>query len=428
MTTGIGNKIKYYRMKANMTQEELASGVVSVSYLSKIEHDNAEANSEAIQQLCKKLNINPVRTHDEKIYQLSDQWHKELLLGDIEKAHHTYQLLKDDMEKVIDADLYWLTDLHRLYYYVISKQYEKATSVYRILKQYHYKFNEVEKYYWYKFSGCYFFDVELSFLKAYGQLRRAEEVISLQLKNYNEEIHDLYFRIAKLSTKVYFTYHTMVYVKKTLEFYRNTYQLRRCAECQMIKGVAYTRMNEMEKAKNSFQLAFSILDRYKDDAVLASCNRELGELYNRNNETDKAILYFKKSYQVAKGNEYVEQFRAMLCLVKIYVDQKQLEQAKQWYEEATSFAEMIEHVLPINYVYELKAYYYLIYGFDQTFEVLMEKTVLPFLKQKEQYKQYSRYMLLMGDYYYENRKYKLSASCYKQAHESINHIKMKDNL
>ncbi len=414
-------------MKAKMTQEELASGVVSVSYLSKIEHDSAEANPEAIEQLCQKLNIKPIRTHDEMIYHLSDQWHKQLLFDDIEKAYETYQLLNKDMEKVIDADLYWLTDLHRLYYYVITKQYNKAKDVYQTLKQYHHTFNDVEKYYWYKFSGCYYYDVELSFLKAYGQLRRAEGIISLQLKNYNEEIHDLYFKIAKLSTKVYFTYHTMVYVEKALEFYRNTYQLRRCAECQMIKGMAYTRMNELEKAKHSFQLAFSILERYEDNEVLAATNRELGELYNRNNESIEAIKYFEKAYHVAKDNEPVEQFRAMLCLMKIYVEQQALDQAKEWYQEAAAFYPIVDYI-PVNYVYELKTYYYLIHGFDRSFEVLMEKTVLPFLKEKEQHKQYSRYLLLMGDYYYENRKYKLSSTCYKLAHESVNHIKMKDNL
>ncbi|CQR46082.1 Transcriptional activator NprA [Paraliobacillus sp. PM-2] len=427
MSTGIGNKIKYYRVKAKMTQEELASGVVSVSYLSKIEHDSAEANPEAIQKLCEKLNINPVRMRDDAIQHLSDQWHKELLQQDIAKAKDTYLLLKEEMEKIIDAELYWVTELHRLYYYVLSKQYEKAIEMCCFLEQHQEKFNELEQYYWYKFSGYYYYIVDLSYLKAYGQLRRAEEVINVEIANYNEEIHDLYFLIANVSTKVYFTYHTMVYIEKALEFYRNNYQLKRCAECQIIKGIAYTRMNEMAKAKKSFHLAFSILNKYNNNAVLASCNRELGDLYNRNGEPTKAVTYFEKAYQIAKDKEQVEQLKAMLCLVKIYVDRKELEQAKQWYEEAMSFLQIAKD-LPINYVYELKTYYYLIYGFDQTFEVLMEKTVLPFLKQKEQCKQYSRYKLLLGDYYYENRKYKLAASCYKKAHESVNHIQIKDNL
>ncbi len=427
MSTGIGNKIKYYRIKENMTQEELAIGVVSVSYLSKIEHDSAEANPEVIHKLCEKLNIKPVRMHDEAIYTLSKQWHKELLQQDIAKAKATYPLLKDEMEKIIDANLYWLTELHCLYYYTVTNQHKEATKIHNYLERHHRKFNEEELYYWCKFSGYYYYHVDLSYLKAYRQLIRAEKLISLDIENYKQDIHDLYYLIAEVSTKLYFTYHTMVYANKALEYYRSNYELKRCVECQLIKGIAYKRMNEIERSEKSFNLAFSILNKYQDEALLATCHLELGDLYNRTDQPTKAITYFKKSYYIAEEKVHNEQFKAMIYLMKIYLAQDELEHAKAWYKAAEAFVQDTEG-LSINYVYDLKAYYYLIYGFDQTFEVLMEKTILPFLKQKEQYKQYSTYMFLMADYYYQNRKYKLAADNYKKAHKAINHIQIKDNL
>ncbi|MEH7802743.1 helix-turn-helix transcriptional regulator, partial [Bacillus pumilus] len=54
MKINIGQIIKLYRYKQNMTQSELAEGICSVSHLSKIENGSKEANQDTINLLLER--------------------------------------------------------------------------------------------------------------------------------------------------------------------------------------------------------------------------------------------------------------------------------------------------------------------------------------------------------------------------------------
>ena len=53
----IGLIIKYERLKQDIKQTNLAKGICSISYLSKIEHNLVEPNPEIIELLLSRLNI-----------------------------------------------------------------------------------------------------------------------------------------------------------------------------------------------------------------------------------------------------------------------------------------------------------------------------------------------------------------------------------
>lgn len=82
----IGNKLKFFRTKSKMTQSELAKGIISTSYLSKIEKGILEAPPQIVGLLCKKLDINPHLIEDDDLFRLSTNWFKVLLSGEIEES------------------------------------------------------------------------------------------------------------------------------------------------------------------------------------------------------------------------------------------------------------------------------------------------------------------------------------------------------
>ncbi|MFZ0368814.1 MAG: helix-turn-helix transcriptional regulator, partial [Halobacillus sp.] len=74
-----GSLIKQHRKFNNMTLEDLATGICSVSYLSKIEHNTINASEEIYRLLGERLNIklNDInQDFDEKIYQDLLEWHE----------------------------------------------------------------------------------------------------------------------------------------------------------------------------------------------------------------------------------------------------------------------------------------------------------------------------------------------------------------
>ncbi|QGS68197.1 helix-turn-helix domain-containing protein [Oceanobacillus sp. 143] len=60
MRDSVGYRIKYFRSKLNMTQAELSKGIISVSYLSKIENGNADPPEEILELLKNRLDITQI--------------------------------------------------------------------------------------------------------------------------------------------------------------------------------------------------------------------------------------------------------------------------------------------------------------------------------------------------------------------------------
>ncbi len=61
----LGSVIKYYRIKKQWTQTELAKDICSISHLSKIENDSYDGNVETIDLLLQKLGVS-VTLEEEK--------------------------------------------------------------------------------------------------------------------------------------------------------------------------------------------------------------------------------------------------------------------------------------------------------------------------------------------------------------------------
>lgn len=57
MEKQIGKRLKYSRINLGMTQEKLAKGIISVSYLSKIENGKVEPTEEIIDLLTERLGL-----------------------------------------------------------------------------------------------------------------------------------------------------------------------------------------------------------------------------------------------------------------------------------------------------------------------------------------------------------------------------------
>lgn len=67
MKINIGQIIKLYRYKQNMTQSELAEGICSVSHLSKIENGSKEANQDTINLLLERLGISQEKLSQRRV-------------------------------------------------------------------------------------------------------------------------------------------------------------------------------------------------------------------------------------------------------------------------------------------------------------------------------------------------------------------------
>src|SRR5699024_9351135 len=114
----IGSKIRLHRIKKNMTQEELADGIISVSYLSKIENNQTIASDEVMEFLCQRLDIDYIIEEDDNIRLYCNRWFKQLLEArDMRKIKQIRQLMLNYRDKLYNNELSQLIELHMIRYY-----------------------------------------------------------------------------------------------------------------------------------------------------------------------------------------------------------------------------------------------------------------------------------------------------------------------
>src|SRR5690625_954229 len=96
----VGSLIKLQRTKQNMTQGDLAKGIVSLSYLSKIENLKTEASPEITQALCTRLGIKIDNSLNTTIQEKCKEWYGMLFAANDKKEiiakYEEIQKLMDD--------------------------------------------------------------------------------------------------------------------------------------------------------------------------------------------------------------------------------------------------------------------------------------------------------------------------------------------
>ncbi|ALS00989.1 hypothetical protein ATZ33_06295 [Enterococcus silesiacus] len=103
----IGEALKYYRQMKNKTQSEFCGGVISVSFYSKVEHNESRISAEDLLLLLEKNEISLedfflIKKNNRKI---SEDVHLYYYQGDIDKLKDVYKRLSKDPAQKYSATL-----------------------------------------------------------------------------------------------------------------------------------------------------------------------------------------------------------------------------------------------------------------------------------------------------------------------------------
>ncbi|UFT99139.1 helix-turn-helix transcriptional regulator [Radiobacillus kanasensis] len=411
----IGHKIRYFRDKSKMTQEELCRGIISVSYLSKIERGVVDAPEEVINLLNKRLEINPSIKESEDISLLSQRWFECLLVGDKEKARDFYEEIEGNMDSIANPQLVNLVEIHKLRYYILVTDIERAKEQYFYLKKAAKNFSDNEIYYWLKFAGNFNY-YQLSYKEALRLFLEAENHLSNSIDQHQEKKYDLFYVISIAGSKIRNTHLALVYGSQALEYYRSIYNMKRCAQCHIVLGISYQRSKEANKSLENYQLASIIAENLNDYRVMALCNQNIGKIYSLRKNHEKAIEFYQKSYELRHEQLPVNKIVPISSLMKEYYKLGDLENTKIWLNKGLELSCSLSPEESI-YVYEFRVFSQLIYDSSVALIDLITLEILPFLEKKQLLFEKAFYLKILADHYFSTRKYKLAASYYQLANQ-----------
>ncbi|MGP4066372.1 helix-turn-helix domain-containing protein [Oceanobacillus sp. M65] len=420
----IGSFIKLQRTKQEMTQGDLAKGIVSLSYLSKIENLKTEASPEIIQMLCTRLGIQIDNSLDATIQEKCKKWYSMLFeVNDKKDIIATYNEIQNLMDTNLTESLL-LFEIHKIRYYLILGDYDEALIKINELNQISGTFDNLHLFYWYKFKGNYCTVKDGEFNQSMRLYKLAEDKLN-QIEIPEEEIADLHYVISVTHSKLRNTLEAIDYSERALDVYMKQYNFIRCAQCHNVLGISFRRIKMYDKAIKNFNLALHLGKLNNNKQLIQLTNQNLGHLYSSKGNPKEAIKHYN---EVIQDEEVyiIERLAAVSSLIRELYLLDRFEDAREYVNHGLDLLKQLRD----NEDY--KIFYYVIHIYDRllsedyrNFEQLLVKNFIPYLNKHKDYANLIIYAELLAGHYENINRYKESSKYYKEvnfAYQQITNI------
>ncbi|MGB5945336.1 tetratricopeptide repeat protein [Paenisporosarcina sp.] len=415
----IGNIIKFERNGGNITQEELAKDICSVSYLSKIENNSTVPSDEIVKLLFKKLGIPDIvnNNNDLEIEQfLYDTYQKVLeiredLETNIKITSSEFSLTKYKV----------LSQLISCRYLIQQKQLDEAANIMNRLEKILNSLGVKEKIIYYKNNGL---------LKYYkgdftGAINDYNQCIDNSISEF--DLADLYYQLALTHGKLLNNTNCIEYILKALNYYNKEYKFKKSAECQVILGISYQRLEEYDSSIKCYSLAIEIASNINDINLMGTINHNIGYLYALKNDAFRAIDYFEKSLNLRlplkEGCNNEASLKKILntihSLIQLCYKDRKINKLKEYILTGFKLLENFKDTLTFKeYEYHLNIYKKIEENEEKCAEYL-ETFIIPYFQKTNNKRYVYKYSKMLASIYESNRKYKKGIFYYLLANKTI---------
>ncbi|MDN4076120.1 helix-turn-helix domain-containing protein [Fictibacillus terranigra] len=417
----VGQRIRYYRKTKGLTQEELAQGICSVSYLSKIEKGDAKSSEEVINLLCERLGISAEEVDSNEILEMLNEWNLMIVNRRFEEAEKLYQENTEKVKIVHDPQIILRYELFLIRYYLISQppNLELAIKYLKKIKSLHEQLSSELKFYYYLFTGMYY-NLVGNYKTAVQNLHKAENLNKLDTSIKEIEIAVLYYLIALNYSYLMRISAVNTYAYKALTIFDKEYNFSRSADCQILIAISFRRANNYAEAEYHLNQALKYSLPFNDSFASGVIYHNLGYVASCTKEHLKAIDFFKKSL-LHKNNDLPERKAStFFLLAQEYYKLNNYKETKHWIDKGF---EVINRNKDEDLYYHLRITSYKLEGMKAPeFETFMSKEAIPFFERKNIWEYVSSYSELLADWYFEQSQYKKASQYYRIANNSRKNI------
>ncbi|WP_010283287.1 helix-turn-helix transcriptional regulator [Bacillus timonensis] len=409
----IGSRIRFFRIQNNMTQEELAQEIISISYLSKIENNQTSASIEVLELLCERLGIKLIESEEYAQLKELHDWYHLMVARKREPAVSFYESYECKNSNDSRVAIFFV--LFELRYFIFTNQLDKAEAQIKRMELYRDILDIRMSYFYEKFVGQFYY-LKNHFSAAMEHFKVAEEILTSSVHFESWETADLYYykglnnnRMGKLALSI-------VYIQKALAIYQSLYDLKRSAECQILLGICYEKINEFEMAEKNYLLAAKVAEGINDSSLLGLIYHNQGVLYSKVGKSNEAIEQFLNSITHKEEHMVIGKLRSIHGLIEEYYKIGDHERCQKWLKEGFALVETHQNLqdFTIHFIY----YDYLL-NKSENLSRFIEKDALPYFEGIEHHLHVAYYAEELGKIYQENHKYKLASYYFSKAISSL---------
>lgn len=401
-----GEKINYYRKKRGLTQSDLAQGICSVSYLSKVEHNSIEPSQTIIIPICERLNIqfDDHQTLDELNEQLTS-FYSDIVDKNMDAAQEKYRSIQTQMKWIEEPNTIAWFHLLSARFQMSQKDLVSAKESLLLVEKMVDQLKDDRNYYYNSFLGLYHY-LDGAFYEALKYYRLANDL----RKEYNIQEPNFIYQLAIVYGRTNQNSKAISAAHEALSLFNQNSSYSKSVDCLILLGINYNRIGNREEAKVYLNQAIKASkDLVNKNTFLIPIYHNLGYVYSIEGISLEAITYYEKSLNL---NDNKFNVQTIYLLAKEYYLINQLQNAKEQVEKAKKYIDVE------NTTYKLKLSILSLKIDHQEKTVEYEHLLiqaLNYFTEKNDIVNLHDIYIEIGDYYSSKFTYKKSSEYYRKA-------------
>ncbi|WP_431802830.1 helix-turn-helix domain-containing protein [Halobacillus andaensis] len=414
-----GKALRFHRVKQGLTQNQLADGIISAAYLSKIENDQTVPAIEVLEMLYERLGIDfNESTIDHPTKEKLKVWYEAIVFKRKDEAKKIRNELIKQRNTLENHQLYIFHELFRIRYLLLENEVEKAYETWKNLKQHKDTFDEEMKFYYHLNSGLVKY-YKGEFNDSFQDLMEAKNYSS-SVETERWEISDLYYLLALSTSQAFQVSACIFYADQALEMFQSQYDLSKSADCHIILGINYSRLRNYSKSLENYHLARKIALQTNDTQQLKLVYNNIGVLESRLENHKSSITNYEKSLEYAIDFDVSLNLYELLNTIHgLVIENYKLgnfEGCNAWIQEGK---EKLTQYPSKQHELHFEFYRRLIND-PKNLQTFLEDEVIPYFKERNNHNYIIRYSMFLADLLEDNRMYKKSSTYLRLAIQLLN--------
>ncbi|KAA0548422.1 helix-turn-helix transcriptional regulator [Bacillus sp. BGMRC 2118] len=396
---GIGNHIKFHRQSKGITQRQLADGICSTSYLSKIESESVEPAQEMIELLCEKIGISKelwiLQTDEVPTLQREYEGFYRILQQDIVLAKSKMDSISENF-LVTEPESHLMKEIFALLYHVYNRDKEAAHICYESLDRLKEYQSAWTRQYYFRAVGLYYY-INQHYDRSIEAYKKAEKYTP------NHDLGEVYYHLALAYSQIENVGTSIYYLKKALDIFLVKMDYDKVTNCNLLLGINHRKLKEYTQAKENYTSILNHLAGKKAERLKAKIYHNLGLVFSEEGDSIQAIEYYLKSLEFRK--DPATQLITVYVLASEYEKTHQLEKALEYFEIGEKYAQSLEDD-EYQIMFKVLAFKLRRQIDTVEFEEYMLQVAIPFFEKRKEYYTFSHYINLLTSYYENSRQYK----------------------
>ncbi|KYG58282.1 helix-turn-helix domain-containing protein [Planococcus maritimus] len=294
----IGSVIKYYRLKHNLTQSQLADGICSVSHLSKIESNTYTPHEETYEALLLKMGVQLKKEleHQKRLEQQLGRFIDCSLYYDLDRMEELYQELVEVDNYVQSTALINQYELYKFRYYLHAKQYEKANEQQKLLDKLKASFTAPELW-----MRQFFQAIQFSSLGDYKEAMALMDELDHGFHSIPQKLEgEFYYQKSRILLLFDRLALSAYYAELAVRAYEKDHNYIRLLHAQLLLAINYTRRNLVTQAGNLYEVIKRNAKLTQQKELYQTVLYNYAELLQSEKQDEQAIELFE---ELKKGLE-----------------------------------------------------------------------------------------------------------------------------